>query len=62
VRNRKRSAATVIVREYLYRWSNWKLTAQSHDHVKRDAQTIDFALDIPADGEVKLTYAVRYSW
>ena len=62
VRNRKTSAATVVVREYLYRWSNWKVTAKNHDFDKRDAQTIDFPLNIPADGEAKLTYSVRYAW
>ena len=62
VRNRKKSAAHVVVREYLYRWSTWKITARSHDYEKRDAQTIDFPLDIPADGEAKLTYSVRYTW
>ncbi len=62
VRNRKKSAATVVVREYLYRWSTWKLTAKTHDFDKRDAQTIDFPLSIPADGEAKLTYSVRYTW
>lgn len=62
VRNRKETAATVIVREYLYRWSTWKITAKSHDFQKRDAQTIDFPLTIAADGEAKLTYTVRYTW
>lgn len=62
VRNRKKTAATVIAREYLYRWSNWKVTAKSHDFEKRDAQTIDFPLTIPADGEAKVSYTVRYSW
>ncbi|SFN04677.1 DUF4139 domain-containing protein [Dokdonella immobilis] len=62
VRNRKKSAATVVVREYLYRWSTWKITAKNHDYEKRDAQTIDFPLVIPADGEAKLTYSVRYTW
>lgn len=62
VRNRKKEAATVVVREYLYRWSNWEVTAKNHAYTKRDAQTIDFPLDIPADGEGKLTYAVHYSW
>lgn len=62
VRNRKKSAATVVVREYLYRWSTWKVTAKNHDFDKRDAQTIDFPLSIAADGEAKLTYSVRYSW
>ena len=62
VRNRKRVAAKVIAREYLYRWSDWSVTAKSREFVKRDAQTIDFPLDIPADGEAKVTYTVRYSW
>ncbi len=62
VRNRKKVAAEVIVREYLYRWSKWNITAQSHPSTKRDQQTLDFPLNIPADGEVKLTYTVRYSW
>ena len=62
VRNRKKTAATVVVREYLYRWSTWKITAKNHDFDKRDAQTIDFPLSIPADGEAKLTYSVRYTW
>jgi hypothetical protein len=62
VRNRKREAATVVVREYLYRWSTWEVTAKSHAFAKRDAQTIDFPIEIAADGEAKLTYAVRYRW
>ena len=62
VRNRKREAAEVVVREYLYRWSAWDLTAKSHAFTKRDAQTIDFPVTIAADGEAKLTYTVRYHW
>ena len=62
VRNRKREAAEVVVREYLYRWSAWDLTAKSHAFAKRDAQTIDFPVTIPADGEAKLSYTVRYHW
>src|SRR4029079_8459612 len=30
VRNRKKEAATVVVREYLYRWSAWEVSAKSH--------------------------------
>ena len=62
VRNRKKEAATVVVREYLYRWSSWEITAKNHAFEKRDAQTIDFPLDIAADGEAKLTYTVHYHW
>jgi hypothetical protein len=62
VRNRKKESATVVVREYLYRWSNWEITAKSNAFVKRDAQTVDFPLDIAADGEAKLTYTAHYRW
>jgi len=62
VRNRKKDAATVVVREYLYRWSSWEVAAKNHAFEKRDAQTIDFPLDIAANGEAKVTYTVHYHW
>ena len=62
MRNRKQTAERVIAREYLYRWSNWEIANKDHAFEKRDAQTIDFPLDIPADSEAKVTYTVRYSW
>ena len=62
VRNRKKEAATVVVREYLYRWSSWEITVKNHAFEKRDAQTIDFPLEIAANGEAKLTYTVHYHW
>jgi hypothetical protein len=62
VRNRKKEAATVVVREYLYRWSSWQITAKNHAFEKRDAQTIDFPVDIAADAEGRITYTVHYRW
>jgi hypothetical protein len=62
VRNRKQEATTVVAREYLYRWSGWSIKSSSRDYVKRDAETIDFNLNIPADGEAKFSYTVRYTW
>lgn len=62
VRNRKKTAAKVLAREYLYRWSAWSIAAKNHDFIKRDANTIDFPLEIPADGEAKVTYTAHYSW
>ncbi len=62
VRNRKQSAAEVVVREYFYRWSQWTLTQSSNKGEKRDAQTMDFKLAIPADGTATLRYTVRYRW
>ncbi len=37
VRNRKKTAAKVIAREYLYRWSGWTVTAKNREFIKRDA-------------------------
>jgi len=62
VRNHKKESATVRVVEHLYRWTNWKLTANSQDYKKRDAQTIEFPVTVPADGEQVVTYTVHYSW
>lgn len=62
VRNRKEAAVELRVREYAYRWSQWSLKSQSHASDKRDAQTFDFPLRIPADGEAKLRYTIRYTW
>ena len=62
LRNHKDQAVTVIVKENLYRWSNWKLTAQSHDSEEQDARTIHFPVTIEPGGEVVLTYSVHYWW
>jgi len=62
VRNHKKEAANVRVVEHLYRWNNWKLTEQSHQSKKRDAQTIEFPVDVAANGEQVVTYTVHYSW
>ncbi len=62
VRNHKDQAVEVVVRENLYRWSEWKLIEQSEPHAKKDAQTIEFPVKIAADGEAVVTYRVRYTW
>lgn len=62
VRNRKQTAAEVIVRDYFYRWSAWELLQSTHKGNKRDQQTMDFTLQIPADGTAKVRYTVRYKW
>ncbi len=53
---------TVRVVEHLYRWTNWKLTEQSHESHKTDAQTVEFPVTIAPDGEQVISYTVHYSW
>lgn len=62
LRNHKEQPVTVRVIEHLYRWTNWKIQEASQKWTKKDAQTIEFEVPVPKDGEAVVTYTVRYSW
>ena len=62
VRNHKKEAVTVRVVEHMFRWTNWQLTSASHKYNKKDAQTIEFPVTIPPNGEAVVDYTVHYSW
>ncbi|WP_290885562.1 DUF4139 domain-containing protein [Arenimonas sp.] len=62
VRNAKDEAATVRIHEAMPRWSDWDITSTSVQPGERDAQSAWFDLAVPAGGEARLTYTVRYRW
>jgi len=62
IRNHKEEPVTVIVKENLYRWTNWTITEKTHDYKKIDSRTIHFPLTVAKDGEVTIQYTVHYSW
>jgi hypothetical protein len=62
LRNHKKETVTVIVKENLYRWVNWQITARSHDFEKQDARTVHFPVKIAAGGDATVRYTVHYSW
>jgi hypothetical protein len=62
VRNHKKEAVDVIVLEHLYRGAAWEITSKSADFVKKDSQTIEFPLQIPAGEERTVIYSVHYTW
>jgi len=62
LRNHKEQPVHVIVKEELYRWSNWKILTKTHEFVKEDARTLSFPVDVPKDGETIVRYRVRYTW
>lgn len=62
VRNAKPAAATVRIHEPLPRWSDWELVASSVPAQRKDAQSASFDLAVPAGGEARLVYTVRYRW
>jgi hypothetical protein len=62
LRNHKEVPVTVLVKENLYRWNNWKIIKKSQDYDKEDARTIYFPVTIAKDGEATVRYRVRYTW
>jgi hypothetical protein len=62
LRNHKTEAATVRVVEHLYRGDNWKITQESAQHQKKDANTIEFEVALQPDEEKVLTYTAHYTW
>jgi hypothetical protein len=62
LRNHKKDAVHVIVKENLYRWTNWEITASSDKWEKQDYRTIHIPVDVPVDGEKIVTYTVKYTW
>lgn len=62
IRNHKEEPVRVIVKENLYRWTNWKINESTHHFEKIDARTVHFPVDVPKEAEVTIQYTVRYTW
>lgn len=62
LRNQKKEAVVVTVKENLYRWVNWQIVGKTHDFEKEDARTIQFPVKIAAGAEATLRYTVQYTW
>jgi hypothetical protein len=60
LRNHKDTATEVEVYEPV--GGDWELISQSHPSTKKDAHTFTFKPNVPARGEVKITYKVRVKW
>jgi hypothetical protein len=60
LRNHKNEAVEITAVEHFY--GDWEIRAKTHDYKKRDANTAEFAAKVPKDGEVTLSYTVRYKW
>ncbi len=62
VRNHKDVAQKVLVRENLFRWTNWEIAVSTDPFAKIDARTIEFEVTVPPNGEKVVGYRVRYTW
>jgi len=55
LKNAKKEAVTVIVREPIP--GDWSITKESHPHSKSAASTAEWKITIPTEGETTLTYS-----
>lgn len=62
LRNHKDEAVEVRVVEHLSRWTDWRIFSSTAEYTKLDASTVEFRVRIPANGETKVSYGVRYTW
>ena len=62
VRNHKKEPVEIRVVEHLYRGKSWSVAANSDKYMKKDSQTIEFAVTVQPDGEKVITYTARYTW
>ena len=62
LRNHKDQAVKIVVEEPLEGHRNWKILKHSHDYKKEDFRTLEFNIEVPANGQTVITYTVRYTW
>ncbi len=62
LRNQKKERVEVQVKETLYRWVQWEITARSHGLRKDDSRTIYFPVNVAPGEEETVQYTVRYTW
>jgi hypothetical protein len=62
LRNHKTERVNVIVKENLYRWTNWEITQSTDKWEKQDFRTIHIPVQVGPDGEKVVRYTVKYTW
>jgi hypothetical protein len=60
LRNHKDTAVQVQVVEHVF--GDWTITDHSHEFVKKDANTVEFPVSVPANGSATVTYTVRMKY
>lgn len=60
--NHKDQAVEVRVVEHLFRWTDWSVLSSNADYTELDSSTIEFRVQVPANGDTTVGYTVRYTW
>ena len=62
VNNASKQAVEVVVREYMYRWHDWKIVTQTEKGSRASDRAQEWRLKVPAGGSKSVSYTVRYAW
>ena len=60
--NAGNGSRVVTVREHPNRWRQWTVTSSSSKPSKQTPDTLEFNINVPANGQATLDYTVRYQW
>lgn len=60
LRNHKKEDVTVTAIEHAY--GQWKILNSSSEFNKKDSNTFEFTVKVPANGEVKVTYEIEFKY
>lgn len=62
VENKGKEAVEVILKEYMYRWINWRMDAEDVAGSKAANQTQEYRVKLAGNSKKTFTYTVIYSW
>ncbi|MBC8873485.1 MAG: hypothetical protein H8E44_28945, partial [Planctomycetes bacterium] len=63
VRNHKDQAIDVTIEEPLHHPErNWTVLNSSHEYRKKDFRTLEYKLQVAANGQAEVKYTVQYTW
>lgn len=62
IQNNGARAVDVVIREYAWRWTVWRLEAEDRKGVRSGAQTQEYRVRVPPKGAQAVTYSVVYTW
>lgn len=60
--NRSKRALDVVVREFAWRWTLFRIDNEDQKSVKGGPQTLEYRVKLPAGGKRAVGYTVVYSW
>lgn len=60
IKNHKDEAVKVLVKER--QWGDWKITDTTHDYVKKDKNTLEFAVNVDKNSSAVLKYSAEYKF